>query len=310
MESIYWVFRYSEYMGIQIFRMHGYSPMQIFTHSHVFPIVVIQYPYAHFDISWVPTVPTWSMLLRSLCQVYQTLQVTFLPVYEPSEAEQADAELYAENVRAVMATALNVPTTNHAFEDVMLWAKMGDDAHVVLKSMDLASMQTLTHMTKREIEILVERFTRKDANGDGQISLDEMHEMLEISTSDRYLPTLFHLLDSDGNGSIDFRELCLGLSILSPKCSRDQIIPFAFSLYDADGDGIITAPELTQVLALTNRMMGESRPVKLRHPEIMRKVETSGQVTLAEFRRMANAKPSVIDLVFQKLLPLSGRGSK
>jgi len=36
----------------------------------------------------------------------------FLPVYTPSEAERENAYLYADNVRSVMAEALNVRSYN------------------------------------------------------------------------------------------------------------------------------------------------------------------------------------------------------
>ncbi|VDO11918.1 unnamed protein product [Rodentolepis nana] len=41
----------------------------------------------------------------------------FLPVYIPSEAEKDDPQLYAKNVRAVMAKAANLPTTELSFDD-------------------------------------------------------------------------------------------------------------------------------------------------------------------------------------------------
>ena len=44
----------------------------------------------------------------SLSKLWTTLEVEFLPVYTPNEEEKNDPYLYAENVRAVMADALEV----------------------------------------------------------------------------------------------------------------------------------------------------------------------------------------------------------
>ncbi len=37
------------------------------------------------------------------------IEIEFLPVYRPDEAERDDARLFAQNVRATMAEALGVP---------------------------------------------------------------------------------------------------------------------------------------------------------------------------------------------------------
>lgn len=41
-----------------------------------------------------------------LCQFVNRMEVRYLPVYRPSEAERADPELYAANVRNAMALVL------------------------------------------------------------------------------------------------------------------------------------------------------------------------------------------------------------
>jgi hypothetical protein len=38
----------------------------------------------------------------------------------PSEAERADANLYANNVRALIAAELGVPATGHGFRDMLM----------------------------------------------------------------------------------------------------------------------------------------------------------------------------------------------
>lgn len=59
-------------------------------------------------------------LFYTLCQFHNKLELEWLPVYNPSEEEMDDAKLYAENVRQVMSHALNIRTSEHTFEDMIL----------------------------------------------------------------------------------------------------------------------------------------------------------------------------------------------
>lgn len=43
-----------------------------------------------------------------LCRLWTTIEVEYLPVYHPNEEESNDPYLYANNVRKVMAQALEV----------------------------------------------------------------------------------------------------------------------------------------------------------------------------------------------------------
>ncbi|EKF32315.1 hypothetical protein MOQ_003838 [Trypanosoma cruzi marinkellei] len=83
--------------------------------------LLVRHMYTHFDPSWCGAMRSLTgMLLRTMCQVYNTVELTYLPVYDPSPEEQEDAMLYAENVRRVMAHAMKVPTTQHNKTDVRL----------------------------------------------------------------------------------------------------------------------------------------------------------------------------------------------
>ena len=54
----------------------------------------------------------------TLAQPFTRAEVEFLPVYHPSIDEQKDPELFASNVRAVMANSLKIPTSEITFEEV------------------------------------------------------------------------------------------------------------------------------------------------------------------------------------------------
>ena len=85
--------------------------------------VVVAYPRAagSVDPAWVSDGPGGLAIAAALWrQPSSRISVRFLPVYYPSAAEQADAELYASNVQRAMAAALGVPTTQYTYEDIQL----------------------------------------------------------------------------------------------------------------------------------------------------------------------------------------------
>ena len=55
-------------------------------------------------------------------QVYNRARIEYLPEYEPSAAEKADPDLYASNVRAVMAAKGHRVLCNHSNYDGLLVA--------------------------------------------------------------------------------------------------------------------------------------------------------------------------------------------
>lgn len=57
--------------------------------------------------------------LLMLCEPRSRMHVTILPKYFPSEAERASPELYAENVRRLVAKTLDLPLAATSFRDGM-----------------------------------------------------------------------------------------------------------------------------------------------------------------------------------------------
>ncbi|KAH8864676.1 Lysophosphatidylcholine acyltransferase [Schistosoma japonicum] len=69
-------------------------------------------------VTWVCEGPSVLKLLwLAMTQLYNKLEVEFLPVYQPNEDEQLDAELYANNIRRLMAEHLNIPLCDLSYDD-------------------------------------------------------------------------------------------------------------------------------------------------------------------------------------------------
>lgn len=223
-------------------------------------------------------------------------------MHSPTLEERNNAELFAENVRQEMASVMNVPVTNHAFEDVMLLVQMGDYAGQILQQTTVEQARKVTMLNVAEVEALVGHFAANDVNQDGEITYDEMKDILQQPDS-TFLRHLFSLLDRDGDEVIDFQELCLGLSILSPNFTSADRIRFAFHLYDRDNDGKISKKELQSVIELSAKLSGtDKQPIKV---DLLMKQfdkDQDNKINLQEFERMVSEKPELRNTVLDNLI--------
>lgn len=271
--------------------------------------LVIRYPFKHFDVSWTPGVSGIYLIFRMLCQVYNRLEVEFLPAYFPSQDEIEKPELYAENVRQVMAKTLGVECTNHAFEDVALLLQVGTYAHEhVVTVTDVGEVMSLTDLRGADIDKLVKYFVKHDLNQDGQISIEEMQRLFP-NDDPKLLVRLFALVDANGNGQIDFRELCMGLRALNSKTnSADELMKFAFRLYDLDNNGVIDAHELESMLRFNQLFYGAESFASVERVLKDVGVDSSadGNITFEVFQHLMSSQPDLLGHARSKLEILRG----
>lgn len=77
----------------------------------------IRYPNQHDWVTWMSAGPSLiSIVILMMCMPSTRMEVEFLPVYYPSEAECADANLFASNVQSLMARHLGLPIVEHGYE--------------------------------------------------------------------------------------------------------------------------------------------------------------------------------------------------
>ena len=66
--------------------------------------VLLRYRWRRFSPAW-ETISAARHFFFTFSQLYQSLELVYLPVYEPNDAERADPALYAAGVRAAMLAA-------------------------------------------------------------------------------------------------------------------------------------------------------------------------------------------------------------
>uniref|UniRef100_A0A8C7FQI5 Lysophosphatidylcholine acyltransferase 1 n=1 Tax=Oncorhynchus kisutch TaxID=8019 RepID=A0A8C7FQI5_ONCKI len=83
--------------------------------------VVLRYPNKMDTITWTWQGPgAFEILWLTLCQFHNPIEIEYLPLYTPSEEEKNNPALFANNVRRIMAKALELPITDLSFDDCQL----------------------------------------------------------------------------------------------------------------------------------------------------------------------------------------------
>jgi len=91
--------------------------------------VIFRYPHKHFSPSW-ESISAIRHLFRLMTQISNYLEITILPLYMPSEEEKRNPELYAKNVRKVMADALKVPVKDYSFVAKVQYLRTQNAKHI------------------------------------------------------------------------------------------------------------------------------------------------------------------------------------
>jgi len=191
-----------------------------------------------------------------MIQFVNYMDVTYLPVYVPSEEEKKDPFLYAENVRRKMSKQVNIPCTNHSFEDMILLQvahKKKFPTNAV--NTEYNSIKNAMHdVDLPKAKVLLQKFIEYDKDGSGKVGAAEFCKALGLPFND-FSIQLFQLFDVDQDGEIDFREFISGMALLSSKnnASVSTTIKFCFEMMDEDKNGYISKEEFRKIFLKSSR---------------------------------------------------------
>ncbi|PRP84467.1 hypothetical protein PROFUN_08052 [Planoprotostelium fungivorum] len=257
--------------------------------------IVVDFPYKHFDISWVPSAPSTRMLMfRLMCQFVNHMKVQYLPVQRPNDEESADPSLWAENVRNLCARTLDIPTTDHTFEDMVLITQAikrqmpNDSVNVFFNT-----LRTAHKLELKSVQHMMDEFARMDKDHNGTIDREEFKDFLAIP-SNTLSDELFNTFDIDGNGTIDFREFVLGLCLMSNNIPTKEKLETVFDLFsDPKHPKCISEDSfgkaMRQLLLLTFR---ESKNIHIQQTFIAIDKNQDGFISFEEFIDYVTTNPA------------------
>ncbi|KAL1464252.1 hypothetical protein WDU94_003917, partial [Cyamophila willieti] len=159
--------------------------------------VLLRYPNKLDTVTWTWDGPgAWKLLWLTLTQPHSSCEIEFMPVYTPSEAEKKDPKLYANNVRALMASALGVPTSDYSYEDCQLVTRARQlnlpTSSLLMQTQRLRSRLGLErkHVEEKLVEENPHLLTCPDS---ATVTMEGFASYLGVSSSDHTLQELFKI---------------------------------------------------------------------------------------------------------------------
>lgn len=260
--------------------------------------IAVKYRWRFFDPCWSVDGPGMlGSILRMFVQFNNTMEVTFLPVYTPSEAERANPKLYARNVRDLIAKELGLPGSNHSAEDALLQVQ-AIRARIPLDrfNTDMQTMHDLLNLDFEGARELLSRFGA--AHSYGSVNFEAFCKFLKLPASDE-VRALFDAFDPNMTGTIDLRGLVVGLSALNERGTDPQdTIHRAWKAFDAKESGHLTIEDMVPMMqTVFPSMMKEDIEALFRAADLNK----DGKLTLTEFDAYLSKHPEYIALAKAKL---------
>jgi serine/threonine-protein phosphatase 2B regulatory subunit len=108
-----------------------------------------------------------------------------------------------------------------------------------------------THFADRELVHLAAKYKdlvgSRDLGGTGSIELSDF--VSKMNCPNRSVAELMYkMIDSDGQGGIDFGEFVNGLAMFRPGAPLEAKIDACFNAYDEDGGGTVSREEIKKVI--------------------------------------------------------------
>ncbi|XP_054012367.1 lysophosphatidylcholine acyltransferase isoform X2 [Hylaeus anthracinus] len=230
--------------------------------------VCIRYPNKLDTVTWTWEGPgALKLLWLTLTQLNSSCEIEFLPVYKPSEAEKTDPKLYANNVRRLMAEALQIPVSDYTYDDCRIISKAHQlhiprasiivEAHKLRNKLGLVAAKTEEEIVQKKTERLNET-----------VNLEEFAQILRIDEKEPATQQLFRIHDRNGKGKIDFEEYIFTVLATANANTELDKIETAFEVCGTKSLSCIGKMELRKALKLSLDVPSEESDKIFQHAKI------------------------------------------
>ncbi|CAK6977572.1 lysophospholipid acyltransferase LPCAT4 [Scomber scombrus] len=259
--------------------------------------VLLHYPNKVDTVRWTYKGTTWvEALWHTASQLYTNVTVEFLPVYNPSQEEKNDPNLYADNVQKLMAEALRLPATDYVMEGRVPVSKLGG----LSLPLESPARETLSLLHRNglgasEVEAALDRMIDRCQSGPQGLkaSAEELASILGLT--DKQTATICGLYSKDD--TVDLRQIYLSVLALSGFVSFKSLLHTAFTLFDGEGSGSLSAEQLSG-------LMGALLGVPQHHTtELYAEASSEGRLTEDDLLRALTTHPTYHRVVNQHLQP-------
>ncbi|KAM6903398.1 lysophosphatidylcholine acyltransferase 1 [Lycodopsis pacificus] len=214
--------------------------------------MVLRYPNKLDTVSWTWQGPgAFKILWLTLCQPHNPMEIEYLPIYTPSDEEKENPALFANNVRKLMAKALEVPLTDLSFDDREISLSQGP-----LRIHDCSSLLEFHRLVcrlglraGRNDKVLEEQARRARKLQGDRLSLEDFSQFLNLPLTDT-LTQVHSLFDQRGDGQIDFRHHVIALSTVHRPLKSMETLKLAFTMYENEENGDVLKEDLAAIFEI------------------------------------------------------------